>query len=299
MSRHDRQTRGARVIGGELDSDQRRRVYSQNFLPPHSGVIERLIEAAGMSDTQLVVEIGAGLGVITSKLAERASRVLAYEIDENLYQQLVSEFANRTNVVLRLGDVLRDIPPNEDFQVIANIPFGITSDIISWCIRADSFWAGTFITQLEYARKRTGFYERWTKVTAQTWPQFSWVMCGSIRRREFRPEPRVDAAILSIRRRREPLMPRVELPQFRKLVDVGFKGVGGSLDKSLSQVLPRKVVLRALAGAGVKPGTVVAFVSPDQWVTIYRALAGSLELGRSLSVSGCVPRKDGRSRSRQ
>jgi 23S rRNA (adenine-N6)-dimethyltransferase len=155
---------------------------------------------------------------------------------------------------------------------VGNAPFSLTAPIVEWCLRASRMTAATLITQLEYARKRTGGYGRWTQLTVSTWPQFSWQLAGTIARTEFRPVPRVDAGILRLARRSEPLIGRARLAAYRRLVQAGFSGVGGSVQASLRRSYPPDLVAAACGDAGVDRRTVVAFVSPDQWVQIFLAL---------------------------
>jgi 23S rRNA (adenine-N6)-dimethyltransferase len=132
--------------------------------------------------------------------------------------------------------------------------------------------AATLITQLEYARKRTGGYGRWSQLTASTWPQVRWELRGTIPRTEFRPVPRVDAGILRLERRAEPLINPARLAAYRRLVQAGFTGVGGSVQASLRRTYPPDKVAAACAGAGVDRRTIVGYVSPDQWIQIFNAL---------------------------
>src|SRR5205823_11465676 len=102
----------------------------------------------------------------------------------------------RAGVRVEAGDFLAARPPPRPFQVVGNVPFSITSDVVGWCLVAPALRSATLITQLEYARKRTGGYGRWSLVTVRTWPVFSWELRGRIPRQRFRPVPRVDAGVL-------------------------------------------------------------------------------------------------------
>jgi 23S rRNA (adenine-N6)-dimethyltransferase len=220
----------------------------------------------------LCLEVGAGEGVVTSRLAALFAEVIAYEIDENLAGRLVARVADRPNVRVVLRDFLTARQPNRPFQVVGNAPFSLTSPIVDWCLRASRMTAASLITQREYARKRTGGYGRWTQLTASTWPQVSWQLAGSIPRTEFRPVPRVDAAILRLERRAEPLINPARLAAYRRLVQTGFSGVGGSVQASLRRSYPADQVAAACATAGVDRRAVVAYVSPEQWIQIFQSL---------------------------
>jgi 23S rRNA (adenine-N6)-dimethyltransferase len=222
----------------------------------------------------LCVEVGAGEGILTARLATLFDEVVAYEIDASLADRLAARVADRPNVRVVLSDFLAARPPSRPFQVVGNAPFSLTAPIVEWCLRASRMTAATLITQLEYARKRTGGYGRWTQLTVSTWPQFSWQLAGTIARTEFRPVPGVDAGILRIARRSEPLVSRARLAAYRRLIQTGFSGVGGSVQASLRRSYPPEQVAAACGEAGVDRRTVVAYVRPDQWVQIFLMLDG-------------------------
>ncbi len=94
-------------------------------------IIERIVEAARLEQSDLVVEIGPGHGKMTRMLSERVAKVLAIELDEHLYEKLKRELAGYGNIELILGDALdypyEDLP---GFKVVANIPYYITTPII-------------------------------------------------------------------------------------------------------------------------------------------------------------------------
>jgi 23S rRNA (adenine-N6)-dimethyltransferase len=132
--------------------------------------------------------------------------------------------------------------------------------------------AATLITQLEYAKKRTGGYGRWSMLTVSTWPFMRWELRGRIARAQFRPMPRVDAGILHLERRAKPLIAPVRLGAYRRLVEAGFAGLGGSLHASLRRQYPPDRLGEAFSAAGLDRRAVVGFVSPDQWITLFGQL---------------------------
>ncbi|WP_461008405.1 ErmE/ErmH/ErmO/ErmR family 23S rRNA (adenine(2058)-N(6))-methyltransferase [Streptomyces capparidis] len=257
----------------------RRAELSQNFLrDPRT--IDRVVRAARLDPGDLVLEPGAGEGRLTRALALRCRRVTAYEIDPRLAAALAERFRGERRVGVVPGDFLAARPPREPFAVVGNIPFSATADIVAWCLAAPGLTAATLITQWEYARKRTGGHGRWSRLTVRTWPRFGWHLAGRIDRGLFRPVPRVDAAVLRIERRRVPLLDAGLLPAWEALVDLGFTGVGGSLYASLRQRHPGRKLAAAFARAGVPRDTVVAFVTPGQWLGIFTALHGGAADGR-------------------
>ena len=195
-----------------------------------------------------------------------------------------------------MGDFLASRPPGRPFQVVGNAPFSLTSPIVDWCLRASRMTTATLITQLEYARKRTGGYGRWSQLTVSTWPQVRWELRGTIARTEFRPVPRVDAGVLRLERRAEPLLSPARMGAYRRLVQTGFSGVGGSVHASLRRFYPADKVAAAFALAGVDRRAVVAYVSPDQWVQIFLALDAG-HAARTPSQAKAAPPASARSRA--
>ncbi|MFE0920620.1 ribosomal RNA small subunit methyltransferase A [Streptomyces nigra] len=130
----------------------------------------------------------------------------------------------------------------------------------------------TLLTQLEYARKRTGDYGSWTRLTVLTWPRHEWRLAGRVGRRSFRPVPRVDAGIVRIERRRTPLLAPGADAGWRELVELGFSGAGGSLHASLRRARPRRRVDAAFRAAGLDRDVLVGEVPPWTWLRLHEVL---------------------------
>ncbi len=250
---------------------------SQNFLRD-SQAIQRFIGALPLKDGHLCVEAGAGDGALTVRLARHFGAVTAWELDPAMTQRLAHRVQHAPGIQVRTGDFLASPPPGRDFHLAGNLPFGITTQIVRWALAAPTLISATVITQLEFARKHTGDYGRWTLTTVRSWPSFSWTLAGRIARTSFTPIPAVDAGIVRIQRRTQRLIPASVLSRWQDLVGIGFEGAGGSLFASLRAVYPRRPLTAAFRAADVAPDQVVAFVHPRQWVVIVRQLEGLPEL---------------------
>ncbi|MEU0566551.1 ErmE/ErmH/ErmO/ErmR family 23S rRNA (adenine(2058)-N(6))-methyltransferase [Nonomuraea sp. NPDC005983] len=251
--------------GGRTPRDRARRELSQNFLIDRHA-LELVVKAAAPEG--LVLEPGAGEGVLTLALAEAGAQVVGYEIDPRLAGRLAARTHDDPRIDVVRGDFTAARAPREPFAVVGNIPYSVTSGIVEWCLRAPALTSATLVTQLEYARKRSGDFGRWSLVTVRSWPWFRWRLGDRIGRESFRPVPSVDSAILRIERRPEPLV--ASRRDYQQLVELGFGGVGGSLRASLRTRY--QGVDAALAEAGIARDTVVAFVHPDQWVRLFERL---------------------------
>jgi SAM-dependent methyltransferase len=107
-----------------------KKFLGQNFLYNHS-ILERIVQAAQLEPQDLVVEIGPGPGILTRMLASRVEKVLAIELDRDLFEKSKNEVAGYSNVEFIHGDALeypyQGLP---EFKVVANIPYYITTPII-------------------------------------------------------------------------------------------------------------------------------------------------------------------------
>ncbi|MEU8242719.1 23S ribosomal RNA methyltransferase Erm [Actinoplanes missouriensis] len=245
-----------------------RRAYGQNFLAdPRSA---RLLADIAVADPQLtVLEVGAGRGRLTTELLHRCRRVIAYEIDPDLATALPAH----PRLTVRTGDFLAAKPPAAAFTVAGNIPYGLTSPVITWCLGSPALRRATLLTQWEYARKRTGDYGRWSRLTVLTWPEFTWTLAARVPATAFRPVPRVDGGVLVLDRREAPLVAPEHMPGYRRLVERGFTGVGGSLFATLSRDHGRQRTYAAFRACRLAEDLPVGEVWPEQWLTLFRLLS--------------------------
>jgi 23S rRNA (adenine-N6)-dimethyltransferase len=137
--------------------DECRRALGQNFLADRA-VAARLVRAAGVRSSDLVVELGAGTGTLTVELAGRAGRVQAVEVDPVWAQHLRKRFARSGNMDVLEGDLLRVRLPTRPFRVVANMPFNLTTQLLRRLVDqpANGLLRAHLIVQWEVARKRAG-----------------------------------------------------------------------------------------------------------------------------------------------
>ena len=184
----------------------------QNFLTA-AWVPERIAESARLDADTAVLEIGPGVGCLTEQLAERAGRVLCVELDRSLKGVLDETLAGRGNVEIVFGDILKqDIPAlvREHFGdmravVCANLPYNVTSPLLTALIKAGCFESITVMIQREVARRicahpgtpdygAFGVFVQWN-CTAE--PLFD-VPPGC-----FMPRPKVTSSVIRLVRRTE------------------------------------------------------------------------------------------------
>jgi 23S rRNA (adenine-N6)-dimethyltransferase len=188
--------------------DERRRRLGQNFLRPEFA--DRLVADGDVQPGELVVEIGAGFGAITLALARREIEVLAVEIDPVWARRLRdrTRVTERGRVRVVEADFLSLSLPTRPFRVLGSLPFRRTTEILRRLLddpgipltRAD------LIVQWEVARKRAAAPP--STLLSTVWaPWWKFHLGRRIPAGEFRPVPRVDAGVLVVTRRDDPLLP--------------------------------------------------------------------------------------------
>jgi 23S rRNA (adenine-N6)-dimethyltransferase len=197
--------------------------HSQNFL--RSGVlIDRLLDASAIRPTDFVLDLGAGSGAISARLARRGCQVVAVENDARLVERLRLRFAGVANVQVRRSDILRMCLPNHTYKVFSNIPFDATSAIVSRLTRTDREAEDMYlVVQREAAERFIGV--PWTTLQAALlYPWFEASVLHTFRRTDFEPAPRVDVVMLRLRKRGPPLLASCHAQLYRDFVVCLFTG---------------------------------------------------------------------------
>jgi 23S rRNA (adenine-N6)-dimethyltransferase len=241
-------------VAGRRRSGARPPADSQHFLRDPR-LAAQLVGEAGVGPRDLALDIGAGSGRLTAELSRAARRVLAIEQDPRWAAQLNGRWPN---VSVLEADVLAVALPREDFSVVANLPFDKTTAILhklfddpaSRLVRADLVVEWGVATQLGLP---------WpSRVKSIVWGStYEIVVTRRLPRVAFDPAPRVDAAVVSFRRRPAPFVPPESHARFHRFVASGFR-------RGLHTVASPRAVER-LAGRGATARDLDA----HQWAQLF------------------------------
>lgn len=173
--------------------------YGQNFLTDKN-LLNAIVRDAGIKKDDFVVEIGAGAGALTEVLSQNAREVLAFEIDEELRETLLS--LQLKNVNFRFEDFMKvDLSElNEPFKVVANLPYYITTPIIFKLLEeTEKLLSLTIMVQKEVAErmvaKPSGDYGLLSVMLAFYGEA---KITRIVKRNMFHPEPNVDSAVVTL-----------------------------------------------------------------------------------------------------
>ncbi|HVE77204.1 MAG TPA: rRNA adenine N(6)-methyltransferase family protein [Actinomycetota bacterium] len=243
----------------------------QHFLKTAAKAAE-LVEDAGISSSDLVVEIGAGKGRITEQLFLRARKVVAIEEDPNLATLLIRRFEGHPEVVVAAGDALTFPMPGEEFRVFGNIPFGITTGLLRLLLDdpASGLARADLIVQLGAALKRVR-PPRSNLQNIRWGPWWEFQLGRRIPARAFDPAPSVEAALLSVERRIRPLLPLTHSGRFADFVSRAFGG-DRPIVRALGPTYSAARVKLAASAAGFAAESRASDVILENWVRIFKEL---------------------------
>ena len=239
----------------------------QNFLI--DGRVPRAIaEASGVDGTAGVLEIGPGIGPLTVELAKRAAKVAAVELDRALYPILADTLALFPNTEVVEGDAMKlDLAAlcTEKFPGLtpiacANLPYNITTPVLTKLIEAGCFASVTVMIQREVAKRicaapGTGDYGAFSVFCQyHTVPEYLFEVGPEC----FLPAPKVTSAVVRLTPRTEPPQALVEEEQFFRVVRAAFaqrrKTLLNGLSSAFGDRLDREALRAALAEAGLPDG---------------------------------------------
>lgn len=203
------------------ERDTRRRDLGQNFLVDQR-VIERFIRSLDLRAGEVVVDLGAGTGSLTLPLLDAGVEVWAVERDPIWSKQLRHRIATRHaggNARVIEADLRQLRFPRTSFRVVANPPFGLTTETLAKLLDAPDRGPDRIdlIVQREVAVKHSRRPPASLRTAAWA-PWWEFHLGPMIDRRAFRPRPRVDAAAITIIRRDCPVLPTWLAPQLRELL---------------------------------------------------------------------------------
>ena len=272
------------------DRAVRRRTLSQNFLVDRRA-IDALVDGSEVGNGDLVVDIGAGNGLISAALVRRGAQVLAIERDPSLAERLRAKFATWPAVTVVEGDVLETPPPDKPFSVVANLPFGITTKILRHLLDSDALARADVIVQAEVARKR-GSGGRGTLLNACWEPWFEFATGARIAASAFRPRPRVDAAVHIVTRRSPPLVDPASRRDYVDFVTAAFEGARPTVASALARSIPRSRFAGLARELGFGADALPSHLDVSQWAGLFHAAgpssarAGSATRGRAAARRG-------------
>ena len=232
-------------------------------------ILADIAEAAELTGDDVVLEIGPGLGTLTSRLLARANSVTAVEFDADLARKLPGQFPGKKLTVVNqdiLQFDLNQLPKN--YKVVANVPYYITSKIVEKLMTAENKPSiAVLLVQKEVAQRIAAEPGEMSilAVSAQLFAEAE--LDIEVLRQFFTPPPKVDSQVVVLRTRNNPLITPEDQRDFFRIVKAGFSAKRKKLRSSLSGGLgiDKSVAEELLKNAGISPDARAEDLAIEDW----------------------------------
>jgi len=256
----------------------------QNFLI-HERVIQSILRLLNLSPDDQILEIGPGLGFLTRRLLERASRVYAIEVDPTLVQWLKqSSLAHHPALRLIHGDILKtrlpEVLPEHQIKLVGNLPYSISTPVLFRLLEwRRHFGSLVLMLQKEVAERIASGPGTKSYGTLSVWCQIHGriVETVSVAPEAFFPRPQVRSTIVKLDLYPEPLVAEEDLPLLRGLIRAAFGQRRKMLVNNLAGWLKRgrREVEAFLQTEQIEPGRRGETLSVQEFIRLARALKRS------------------------
>jgi len=232
-------------------------------------ILADIAEAAELTGDDVVLEIGPGLGTLTSRLLARANSVTAVEFDADLARKLPGQFPGKKLTVVNqdiLQFDLNQLPKN--YKVVANVPYYITSKIVEKLMTAENKPSiAVLLVQKEVAERIAAEAGNMSilSVSVQIFAEAE--LDIEVPRQFFTPPPKVDSQVVVLRTRDNPLIASEDQRDFFRIVKAGFSAKRKKLRSSLSGGLgiDKSVAEELLKNAGISPDARAEDLAIEDW----------------------------------
>ncbi len=257
----------------------------QNFLTA-AWVPERIAEEAGVDKTAAVLEIGPGIGALTQQLCLRAEKVLAIEVDSSLRPILARTLGEFDNLEIQFADAMKlDLAAlaDEKFSGLrplacANLPYYITSPVLTKLLESRAFEAVTVMVQKEVAQRicaapgsaEYSAFSVFCRYYAE--PRILFDVPPSC----FLPQPKVTSAVLTLRMRTEPPCEIADEAMFFRVVRAAFAQRRKTLSNALASGFPERTkaaLTDCIVACGHAPTVRGETLSIPEFAALARAIA--------------------------
>lgn len=237
-------------------------------------ILAAIADAAELTPSDTVLEIGPGLGTLTSEILRQTDKVIAVEYDSELARKLPGQFPGKDLTVINEDILTFDLDSlPADYKVVANVPYYITSKIIERLMTAHNKPSiAVLLVQKEVAQRiaaRPGDMSI-LAVSAQLYAEAS--LGALVPRRFFTPPPKVDSQVIVLRTRTTPLVPAEDERALFRVVKAGFRAKRKKLRSSISAglAITKPAAEELLRHANIDPELRAEDLSIDDWLRLAR-----------------------------
>jgi len=239
----------------------------QNFLIDKN-ILQKIIKNADISKDDTILEIGSGLGTLTKELAELAKKVITIEKDKKLAEILKEILKDYENIEIVNEDILKCKLNLNNYKIVANIPYYLTSHLIKMFLESDNPpQEMLLLVQKEVAQRICIKPPRMNLLSVSVQFYANPKIISYISKNCFWPLPKVDSAIIKISDIRKP--ENIDVKRFFQIVKVGFSSPRKQLANNLQNInIPREQTKRALIQCGLPHQARAQELNIEDWKSL-------------------------------
>jgi 16S rRNA (adenine1518-N6/adenine1519-N6)-dimethyltransferase len=245
----------------------------QHFLIDEKA-LDRIVDAADINKSDVIVEVGPGMGILTRELCKEASQVIAVELDKTMLSVVKTACIKHANLRVENQDILKfETNKLKSYKVVSNLPYYITSPTIRMFLEADNKPEEmVLLVQREVAERIAAKPGRMSILAVSVQYYGDPSIISIVPRTSFFPAPKVDSAILKIKVYKKPIFD-VDKKVFFRIVRSGFSVKRKQLINSLSGGLgiTRLETEKWLGKTGIDPQMRAEALSMTEWHNLYRS----------------------------
>lgn len=232
-------------------------------------VLAHIADSAELSPDDTVLEIGPGLGTLTSELLRQAGSVVAVEFDPELARKLPGQFPGKNLTVIHediLSFDLSQLPAG--YKVVANVPYYITSKIVQKLMTADNKPSVVVLLVQKEVAERIAAEPGDMSILAISAQVYAQASLGDVVPAEFfTPPPKVDSQVVILHTHEQPLVKPEDEKAFFRVVKAGFSAKRKKLRSSLSGglALSKSEVEQLLEQAAISPDARAEDLAIEDW----------------------------------
>jgi len=247
----------------------------QNFLIDRN-ILEKIIKSADIKPTDIVLEVGPGLGTLTQGLAKLAKKVVAIEKDKTMCEILKETIKDYKNVEIINADILHYKLQATSYKLVANIPYYLTSPLIRKFLEGKNPPQKMILMlQKEVAQRICAKPPKMSLLAVSVQFYADAKIISYVSKNCFWPSPKIASAIIRISQIRTSL-PQIDTNLFFKIVKAGFSQPRKQLAGNLSKMLKteKTQIEKWLLNNNINPRQRAETLSIEDWKNLAYKLDG-------------------------
>lgn len=264
-------------LKGREDMNNKKRRTPPNFSGQHfihnRKLIQEIVNHAKIKKDDIVFDLGAGKGALTIDLSKKAAKAIAVEYDRKFVECLNQKLKYDLNTKVVQQDILKIHFPRTPFVVVSNIPYAITTPIMKKLLHhpSNGFQKGILIMEKGAAKRFTSTFVKDAYVIA--WRMlFDISYVKTISKENFSPQPKVDSAMISIKRKKQPIISKKNYFLFVGMADAMLRHAQLPVEVALKGIFTAPQIKHLKRKLAMKRNVSVSALSEQQWGIIFETM---------------------------